>query len=120
MKVNNLRRHVNGRGTINAMKMAISVTNRRKTWKKNRSKHVCNMVGLSSSRRREAAVGQRRADNSIGDALKSAQRESFSEQSFRKGPTTYKAVVESHDCYVAGITAGSACLRAGLKGLYGV
>jgi hypothetical protein len=38
MKVKSLRRHVNGRGTINAMKMTISVTKRRKTWKQNKSK----------------------------------------------------------------------------------
>ena len=42
MKVKSLRRQVNGRGTIRAMKMTISVTNRRKTWKKIKSKHVSN------------------------------------------------------------------------------
>jgi hypothetical protein len=31
MKVKSLRRHVNGRGTIRAQKMSISVTRRRKT-----------------------------------------------------------------------------------------
>lgn len=44
MKVNSLRRHVNGRGTIRARKMSISVTKRRKTWKKSNSKHVSNIV----------------------------------------------------------------------------
>jgi hypothetical protein len=39
MKVKSLRRHVNGSGTIRAQKMSISVTKRRKTWKKNKSKH---------------------------------------------------------------------------------
>jgi hypothetical protein len=33
MKVKSLRRHVNGRGTIRAQKMSISVTRRRKTWR---------------------------------------------------------------------------------------
>ena len=40
MKVKSLLRHVKGSGTIRAMKMTISVTRRRKTWKKNKSKHV--------------------------------------------------------------------------------
>jgi hypothetical protein len=34
MKVKSLRRHVNGRGTMRARKINISVTNKRKTWKK--------------------------------------------------------------------------------------
>lgn len=40
MNVKSLRRQVNGSGTMRAQKMSISVTKRRKTWKKNKSKHV--------------------------------------------------------------------------------
>jgi hypothetical protein len=47
MKVKSLRRHVNGRGTIRAQKIAISVTKRRKTWKTSKSKHVGNMTNAS-------------------------------------------------------------------------
>lgn len=46
MNVKSLRRHVNGRGTMRAQKMSISVTRRRKTWKKNRSKHVGHVACL--------------------------------------------------------------------------
>ena len=45
MKVKSLRRHVNGRGTIKARKMSISVTRRRKTCAKRISKQVGNMAG---------------------------------------------------------------------------
>lgn len=38
MKVKSLRRHVNGRGTIKAIKMTISATNKRKTWTQNKNK----------------------------------------------------------------------------------
>jgi hypothetical protein len=44
MKVNNLRRHVNGRGTISAMKMIISATKRKKTCRQNKSKQVGNIL----------------------------------------------------------------------------
>lgn len=44
MKVNSLRRQVNGRGTIRAQKMAISVTKRRNTYMKDKSKHLCGIV----------------------------------------------------------------------------
>jgi hypothetical protein len=54
MKVKSLRRHVKGRGTIKAQKMAISVTKRRKTWKKNKSKHVDNIIELAAASRRAA------------------------------------------------------------------
>jgi hypothetical protein len=37
MNVKSLRRHVNGRGTIRAQKMSISVTRRRKTLEKDKS-----------------------------------------------------------------------------------
>ena len=40
-----LRRHVNGRGTIRARKMTISVTKRRNTWKRSKSKHEGKIVG---------------------------------------------------------------------------
>jgi hypothetical protein len=46
MKVKSLRRHVNGRGTMRARKMSISVTRRRKTCAKSKSKHVGSIVGL--------------------------------------------------------------------------
>jgi hypothetical protein len=45
MKVNSLRRHVNGSGTIRARKMTISVTRSRKTCRKSKSKHVCGIMG---------------------------------------------------------------------------
>lgn len=44
MKVKSLRRQVNGSGTMRAQKMSISVTKRRKTWKKSKSKHVGHIV----------------------------------------------------------------------------
>lgn len=44
MKLKSLRRHVNGRGTIKARKMSISVTRRRKTCEKSKSKHVGNII----------------------------------------------------------------------------
>jgi hypothetical protein len=44
MNVKSLRRHVNGRGMMRARKMSISVTKRRNTCKKSKSKHVSNMM----------------------------------------------------------------------------
>ena len=46
MKVNSLRRHVNGRGTISARKMTISAINIAKTWRRSNSKQVGNILGL--------------------------------------------------------------------------
>lgn len=40
IKVNSLRRHVNGRGTMSARKMNISVINMAKTCRRSKSKHV--------------------------------------------------------------------------------
>jgi hypothetical protein len=57
-KVKSLRRQVNGRGTIRAMKMTISVTNRRKTWKRNNSKHVSNIISIECERSGRLLTGK--------------------------------------------------------------
>jgi hypothetical protein len=101
MKVKSLRRHVNGRGTIRAQKMSISVTRRRKTWKKSRSKHVGHIVSSGVQREDTRALLHRKMPLRrvlVAPAVcwVSARDE-----------MTYEAVVECHICNVALFSQGA-------------
>ena len=102
MKVKSLRRHVKGSGTMRAQKMSISVTRRRKTWKKSKSKHVGHIVCLAGCSGKDTRALLHRPT-----PLRCVLVAPAVQWTSARNEVTYEAVVECHICNVALFSQGA-------------
>lgn len=101
MNVKSLRRQVNGSGTMRAQKMSISVTRRRKTWRKKK------VSTWAESCRWRGVVMNAQALYYENSPLKRVLTAPAICSVSLNDAATYKAVVESHVCNVALFSQGA-------------